>query len=112
MSALAAWMVFSPTSQALRTLPETYRLNVGESYALNVGAAVLSSTDERLNLNNNTLTAKEEGESEVSVNLFGLGSRDYFVDNALTSAGINLVRIKTPIKKISLQDIYTSTGSQ
>ncbi len=72
MSALAAWMVFSPTSQALRTLPETYRLNVGESYALNVGAAVLSSTDERLNLNNNTLTAKEKGESEVSVNLFGL----------------------------------------
>ena len=72
MSALAAWMVFSPTSQALRTLPETYRLNVGESYALNVGAAVLSSTDERLNLNSNTLTAKEKGESEVSVNLFGL----------------------------------------
>ena len=72
LSALAAWMIFSPTSQALRALPETYRLNVGEAYALNVGAAVLSSTDERLNLQNNTLLAKEQGEAEVSVNLFGL----------------------------------------
>ena len=72
MAALAAWMVFSPTSQALRTLPDTYRLNVGEAYALNVGAAVLSSTDERLNLQNNTLTAREKGEAEVSLNLFGL----------------------------------------
>lgn len=72
LSALAAWMIFSPTSQALRALPETYRLNVGETYALNVGAAVLSSTDERLNLQNNTLLAKEQGEAEVSVNLFGL----------------------------------------
>ena len=55
LSALAAWMIFSPTSQALRTLPETYRLNVGETYTLNVGVAVLSSADERLNLGSNTL---------------------------------------------------------
>ena len=72
LSALAAWMIFSPTSQALRTLPETYRLNVGETYTLNVGVAVLSSADERLNLNSNTLTAREKGEAEVSLNLFGL----------------------------------------
>lgn len=72
LSALAAWMIFSPTSQALRTLPETYRLNVGETYTLNVGVAVLSSADERLNLGSNTLTAREKGEAEVSLNLFGL----------------------------------------
>ncbi|MBR3107799.1 MAG: SpoIVB peptidase [Clostridia bacterium] len=72
MSVLAAWMIFSPTSQALRALPATFRIHVGESCALNIGAAVLSSADERLNLDNNTLTAKEKGEAEVSVNLFGL----------------------------------------
>ena len=48
LSLLTAWMIFSPTSQALRELPETYRLNVGDSYAFTVGTAVLSSTDERL----------------------------------------------------------------
>ncbi len=72
LSLLTAWMILSPTSQALRTLPDTFRLNVGEAYALDVGAAVLSSADERLNLQNNTLTAREQGEAEVSINLFGL----------------------------------------
>ncbi|MBR3015810.1 MAG: SpoIVB peptidase [Clostridia bacterium] len=72
LSLLTAWMILSPTSQALRILPDTYRLNVGEAYALNVGAAVLSSTDERLNLQNNVLTAREKTEAEVSINLFGL----------------------------------------
>ena len=72
LSLLTAWMIFSPTSQALRELPETYRLNVGESYAVNVGAAVLSSTDERLTLTNNTLIAREKGEADVAINLFGL----------------------------------------
>ncbi|MBR5111455.1 MAG: SpoIVB peptidase [Clostridia bacterium] len=72
LSLLTGWMILSPTSQALRILPDTYRLNVGEAYALNVGAAVLSSTDERLNLQNNVLTAREKTEAEVSINLFGL----------------------------------------
>lgn len=69
---LTAWMIFSPTSQALRGLPETYRLSVGQSYALDVGVAVLSSQDERLELKENTLLPREEGEAEVTVNLFGL----------------------------------------
>ena len=69
---LTAWMIFSPTSQALRALPETYRLSVGQSYALDVGVAVLSSQDERLELKENTLLPREEGEAEVTVNLFGL----------------------------------------
>ena len=60
LSLLTVWMIFSPTSQALRELPETYRLNAGDSYAFKVGTAVLSSTDERLNLSNNTLTVKEK----------------------------------------------------
>ena len=61
MLALTAWMIFSPTAQALRTLPDTYRLSVGQSYALNVGVAVLSSQDERLELKENTLSAREAG---------------------------------------------------
>ena len=72
LSLLTAWMIFSPTSQALRELPEIYRLNVGDSYAFKVGTAVLSSTDERLNLSNNTLTVKEKGEADIAINLFGL----------------------------------------
>ena len=68
----AAWMIFSPTSQALRGLEDSYRVSVGQSYALNVGAAVLSSQDERLNLSHNTLSPQEAGETEVTVNLFGL----------------------------------------
>ena len=69
---LTAWMIFSPTSQALRALPDTFRLTVGETYDLHMGVAVLSSQDERLELNENTLSAREEGEAEVTVNLFGL----------------------------------------
>ena len=72
LSLLTGWMILSPTSQALRILPDTYRLNVGEAYALDVGAAVLSSADERLNLQNNILTAREKTETEVSINLFGV----------------------------------------
>ena len=69
---LTAWMIFSPTSQALRSLPDTFRLTVGQTYALDMGVAVLSSQDERLELKENTLSAREEGEAEVTVNLFGL----------------------------------------
>ncbi|MDO5327893.1 MAG: SpoIVB peptidase [Clostridia bacterium] len=72
MLLLTAWMIFSPTSQALRALPDTFRLNVGETYDLHMGVAVLSSQDERLELKKNTLSAREEGEAEVTVNLFGL----------------------------------------
>ncbi len=72
MAAVTAWMIFSPTSQALRALPDTYRLSVGQSYELNVGAAALSSQDERLELSAHTLSAREKGETEVTVNLFGL----------------------------------------
>ena len=69
---LAAWMIFSPTSQALRALPRTYRLTVGQQYDLHMGVAVLSSQDERLSLRQNTMTAREKGEAEVTINLFGL----------------------------------------
>ena len=69
---LTAWMVFSPTAQALRALPDICRVSVGQSYTMNTGAAVLSSQDERLNLSHNTLSPREAGETEVTVNLFGL----------------------------------------
>lgn len=69
---MAVWMMFSPTARALRALPETYRLTVGQSYALNTGVAVLSSQDERLTLGSHSLSAAETGESEVTLNLFGL----------------------------------------
>lgn len=70
---LTAWMIFSPTAQALRALPDTYRLSIGQSYALDTGAAVLSSQDETLfSLADHTLSGLEAGETEVSVNLFGL----------------------------------------
>ncbi len=72
LALVSAWMIFSPTSQALRALPENYRMSVGQRYAVNVGAAALSSQDERLTLSQNTLVAREEGETEVTVNLFGL----------------------------------------
>lgn len=71
--ALTAWMLFSPTAQALRALPAIYRLSVGQSCALNTGVAALSSQDETLlSLTGNTLSGLEAGETEVSVNLFGL----------------------------------------
>ncbi len=69
---LTGWMIFSPTSKALRSLPDTFRLTVGETYDLHMGVAVLSSQDERLELKENTLSAREKGEAEVTVNLFGL----------------------------------------
>ena len=72
LALVSAWMIFSPTSQALRALPKNYRMSVGQRYAVNVGAAALSSQDERLTLSQNTLVAREEGETEVTVNLFGL----------------------------------------
>ena len=65
-------MLFSPTAQALRALPDTYRLTVGQAYALDTGVAVLSSQDERLELKENTLRAREQVDAEVTVNLLGL----------------------------------------
>lgn len=72
LALLTGWMIFSPTARALRGLPVTYRLAVGQRYAIDAGVAVLSSQDERLNADNNVLTARESGEAEVTVNLFGL----------------------------------------
>ncbi len=69
---LAGWMAFSPTAQALRNLPDTFRLTVGQAYALDTGAAVLSSQDERLEWKENTLRAREQVDAEVTVNLLGL----------------------------------------
>ena len=69
---ITSWMIFSPTAQALRALPGTYRLAVGQQYALNMGVAVLSSQDERPSADNNVLSARETAETEVTVNLFGL----------------------------------------
>ena len=72
-AAVAAWMAFSPTAQALRALPDTYRLAVGQICEMRVGAAVLSSQDERLlDAGNNSLSGLNTGEAEVTVNLFGL----------------------------------------
>ena len=70
--AMAVWMIFSPTAQAVRALPDTYRLAVGQQVRVNAGIAVLSSQDERLSSEENTLYAQEAGETEVSINLFGL----------------------------------------
>lgn len=72
LTALTAWMIFSPTSQALRALPDTYRLSVGQIYEMDMGAAVLSSQDEKLDAKAHSLSAREKGEAEVTVNLFGL----------------------------------------
>ena len=72
MTLLTGWMIFSPTAQALRALPETYRLSVEQIYEMDMGAAVLSSQDEKLDLKEHTLSAREKGEAEVSLNLFGL----------------------------------------
>lgn len=73
MALLTLWMVFSPTSRALRALPATYRLAVGQRFEVHMGAAVLSSQDEQLvSSAHNTLSARETGETEVTANLFGL----------------------------------------
>lgn len=70
--AMTVWMIFSPTAQAVRALPDTYRLTVGLPERLETGAAVLFSQDERLSSEENTLYAAETGETEVSIDLFGL----------------------------------------
>ncbi len=72
LALLTGWMAFSPTSQALRALPHTYRLTVGQVYALDTGAAALSCQDERLEWKENTLRASEQVDAEVTVNLLGL----------------------------------------
>ncbi len=69
---LSAWMAFSPTSMALRALPETYRLTVDDDYRMDTGLAVLSSQDETLQVQKGVLTARETGEKQVSIDLFGL----------------------------------------
>lgn len=70
---MAVWMIFSPTAQALRALPDTYRIAVGQVCEMKMGVAVLSSQDETLlDLKDNTLAARETGATEVTVNLFGL----------------------------------------
>lgn len=67
------WMAFSPTAAAVRALPETFRLGVGQTYALSSGATVLSSTDERLvSSSGAAMSGVSAGETEVSVRLFGL----------------------------------------
>ncbi|MBE5782914.1 MAG: SpoIVB peptidase [Clostridiales bacterium] len=73
MMIVTAWMIFSPTSQAIRSLPEIYRLAVGESCQFNTGIAVLSSQDERLlSADVHSLAAVETGQAEVTLSLFGL----------------------------------------
>ena len=69
---LAGWMAFSPTAQAIRALPDTYRLTVGGVYRVDTGIAVLSSQDETLRAAAGSLTARETGEKQVSIDLFGL----------------------------------------
>ena len=70
---VTAWVLFSPTAQALRRLPDAFRLAVGQSYRVDMGIAALSSTDETLlSLEGNQLYGKALGETEVTINLFGL----------------------------------------
>ena len=70
--AMTAWLLFSPTARALRTLPGTYRLTVGQSWLLPPGISALSSTDETLSLQEGQVLGKTLGEAEVTMNLFGL----------------------------------------
>lgn len=72
MAALTGWMIFSPTSSALRALPQKYRLGLGQTAEMRLGVAALSSQDQRLSVSGATLSAVETGEAEVTVNLFGL----------------------------------------
>ena len=69
---LAMWMSFSPTANALRALPGTYRVSVGQRYHLDTGVSVISSRDETLQVQNGSISARETGEVQVSVDLFGL----------------------------------------
>ena len=63
----ALWMIFSPTSRALRALPNTFRISVGQSYALNTGVAALSSQDEKLDVQGGTLSAKNVDKAIMEV---------------------------------------------
>ena len=76
---LTGWMLFSPTAQALRALPDTYRLTVGQAYALNTGVAVLSSQDERLEWKENTLRAREQVDAsqDAASRLFRWDNQDW-----------------------------------
>ena len=69
---LSAWMAFSPTALALRAMPETLRLSVGQTYALPGGVAVMSSGDERLvNASGAAFSGEQSGETEISVSFLG-----------------------------------------
>lgn len=72
MLILSCWMAFSPTAWAVRNLPGTYRLGVGQTAEMELGAAVLSSQDEHLTAQGGTMQAQAAGETEVTLNLFGL----------------------------------------
>ncbi len=73
LMAATAWVLFSPTAQALRRLPATFRLAVGQTFEMNAGVAALSSTDETLlSLQGNQVQGKALGEAEITINLFGL----------------------------------------
>lgn len=69
---LSAWMAFSPTALALRALPGTLRMSVGQTYALPGGVAVMSSGDERLiSASGAALSGEKSGETEISVSFLG-----------------------------------------
>lgn len=70
--AVTAWLIFSPTARAIRALPGTFRLTVGQSYALPPGVTALSSTDETLSMAEGRMEGLALGEAEVTMNLFGL----------------------------------------
>ncbi len=73
MILLCAWMCASPTALAVRVLPGTLHMSLGQSQDLNLGMAVLSSQDETLvSLNQNTVSADALGETQMTINLFGL----------------------------------------
>ncbi len=71
--AMTAWLLFSPTARALRQLPDAYRLTPGQTLSLPTSLAALSSTDETLlSLEGGQMQAVAVGETEMTVNLFGL----------------------------------------
>ncbi len=71
--AMTAWLMLSPTAQALRQLPSAFRLTVGQTYTLPLNVTALSSTDETLlTLQNGQMQGLTTGETEVGINLFGL----------------------------------------
>ena len=71
--AMTAWLLFSPTAHALRQLPHALRLTPGQTLVLHPALSALSSTDETLlSLQNGQMQALALGETEMTVNLFGL----------------------------------------